>query len=190
MAVDTADKRGSAINVGSPWRQTLPLPGTIAQGDRQQLARMYSGILADGSASLVIADASHAHTADALTLTTSSALAVADATQAHTADNVTLALGGAVLVVADALHDHTADNLTLTIVPGLVIQDALHAHTADGVTLGGDFPATPTLSGGGSGYSARKPLLERQKRRRAQEEAEAQEIAQALIALIVSGVLH
>lgn len=47
MAVDTANKRSSAINVSSPWRSRLPFPdGTIDQGDRQHVAYMYSGIAA------------------------------------------------------------------------------------------------------------------------------------------------
>ncbi len=41
MALDTASKRGSVIT------GTLPLPdGTIAAGDRQHTANMYSGIAA------------------------------------------------------------------------------------------------------------------------------------------------
>ncbi len=47
MAVDTAAKRASAINVASPWRMVLPPPdGTISAGDRQAVALLYSGILA------------------------------------------------------------------------------------------------------------------------------------------------
>lgn len=52
MALDTALKRGSAINVGSPWRAFLPLPdGTIAAADRQVIPFVYSGILAAGGGS-------------------------------------------------------------------------------------------------------------------------------------------
>ena len=46
MAVDTAQKRASAMYPLCPWRQTIPLPGTITQPDRQQLAYVYSGISA------------------------------------------------------------------------------------------------------------------------------------------------
>lgn len=47
MALDTALKRLSAVCVGSPWRGVLPYPdGTLAQGDRQTVAYLYSGILA------------------------------------------------------------------------------------------------------------------------------------------------
>ena len=47
MAVDTRDKRSSAIAVSSPWRNRLPLPdSTVDQGDRQHTAYYYSGVLA------------------------------------------------------------------------------------------------------------------------------------------------
>lgn len=48
MAIDTADKRASAVHVGLPWRGLLPLPDAAAenQGDRQQVMGLYRGILA------------------------------------------------------------------------------------------------------------------------------------------------
>lgn len=56
MAIDTADKRNSAIHVLSPWRGMLPLPdGTIGDADRQHVALLYSGIAVDAeSTSLAI----------------------------------------------------------------------------------------------------------------------------------------
>jgi hypothetical protein len=51
MAIDTAAKRASAINPGSPWRAHVPFPdGAIGQGDRQAVAFWYSGILAGAAA--------------------------------------------------------------------------------------------------------------------------------------------
>jgi hypothetical protein len=45
MAIDTALKRASVINLSSPWRGILPLPdGVMDQADRQVVALMYSGI--------------------------------------------------------------------------------------------------------------------------------------------------
>lgn len=45
MAIDTRDKRASAIHGGSPWRGLLPLPdGALTQGDRVQVALHYRGI--------------------------------------------------------------------------------------------------------------------------------------------------
>lgn len=85
---------------------------------------------------LALADATHAHTADAVVLTTSSTLAVQDATHGHAADNLTLSgTGTAALVIADATHGHTADAATLTTTSALVLADAAHAHTADNLTL-------------------------------------------------------
>lgn len=47
MAIDTRNKRSSAINVASPWRSKLPLAdGTIGQADRQHAGLHYEGILA------------------------------------------------------------------------------------------------------------------------------------------------
>ena len=43
MAIDTALKRASAINVGSPWRGILPFPdGVIGAVDRPVVSFLYS----------------------------------------------------------------------------------------------------------------------------------------------------
>lgn len=87
---------------------------------------------------LAIADVAHAHTSDGLTLTAQSVLAVADAAHAHTSDNVVLGVTGATdLVLADATHGHTVDAITLTTQALLAIQDALHAHASDNLDLSG-----------------------------------------------------
>jgi len=50
MAIDTPNRRSSAINVASPWRGMLPLPdGAIGQADRQHVGLHYAGILASGA---------------------------------------------------------------------------------------------------------------------------------------------
>jgi len=87
-----------------------------------------------GSVSLAVADATHGHSADSLTLTSATALTVADATHAHAADNITLT-AASVLAVADAAHAHTADSLVLTLDSTLAVAEALHAHAADNVVL-------------------------------------------------------
>jgi hypothetical protein len=47
MALDTADKRASAINIGLPFGRVFATPdGAFDQGDRQQMAMSYRGILA------------------------------------------------------------------------------------------------------------------------------------------------
>jgi len=52
MAVDTAGKRASAVQVLRSWQAILPYPpdGAIGQGDRQHAAWTYSGILAGAAA--------------------------------------------------------------------------------------------------------------------------------------------
>ena len=43
MALDTANKRSSAVNVASPWRGMLPLPdGAIGKADRQHVGLHYA----------------------------------------------------------------------------------------------------------------------------------------------------
>ena len=47
MALDTRDKRSSAIGLTLPWRGMLPLPdATFNQADRQHIVWLYRGILA------------------------------------------------------------------------------------------------------------------------------------------------
>jgi len=47
MAVDTRDKRYSAMSIGLPWRGAYPIPdGDISATDRRFLSRHYSGIAA------------------------------------------------------------------------------------------------------------------------------------------------
>jgi len=92
-----------------------------------------------GYTNLTIADATHGHTADSLALTVDGTLAIQDATHAHTADNLSLSVTGATdLTIQEATHGQSADNLALTLgYVDLLIQDATHGHTADNVTLGG-----------------------------------------------------
>lgn len=53
MAIDTRDKRSSAIHIGQPWRGQYPLPdSSINQADRQHVALLYRGIAAGGAAAV------------------------------------------------------------------------------------------------------------------------------------------
>ena len=57
MAIDTRDKRASAIMPGMPWRGLLPVADSgVNAGDRQQVAFLYRGIAADAPASAVGAE--------------------------------------------------------------------------------------------------------------------------------------
>lgn len=91
-------------------------------------------VSAGGAADLVIADATHGHTSDGLTLTQAHQLAVADAAHAHAADGLTLTQAHA-LAVADATHAHAADGLVLSTEDALAVADGLHGHVADGLVL-------------------------------------------------------
>lgn len=47
MAIDTRDKRSSAVNITLPWRGLYPAPdGALDQADRQHVALLYRGISA------------------------------------------------------------------------------------------------------------------------------------------------
>ena len=90
-----------------------------------------------GATDLVLADATHGHTADNVVLTTDTALTIQDATHGHTADNITLTTS-TTLAVQSAVHGHTADSLTLTTASTLAVEDATHAHSADSLVLSTD----------------------------------------------------
>jgi len=77
---------------------------------------------------LVIQEASHAHTADNIDIEID--LAINEASHAHSADNLAMNTD---LTVAEALHGHTADTLDIEI--DLNIAEALHAHSADNLAM-------------------------------------------------------
>lgn len=53
MAIDTANKRFSAMLLGMPWRGINCFPsGTVDGAARRALAYLYSGILASGAAAV------------------------------------------------------------------------------------------------------------------------------------------
>lgn len=84
----------------------------------------------DPLVTLVLADADHAHTVDAGTLTQTHELASADTDHAHTADGSDLTQTH-VIDGADTDHGHSADGSDLTQTHVLASQDADHAHAAD-----------------------------------------------------------
>jgi hypothetical protein len=101
----------------------------------EQPQRIWVPVSAGGGATaLVLADASHAHTADSVVLTTSTALSINDATHGHAAESIALSSSTG-LTVADATHAHSADSPPLTTDSTLVAADALHAHGAENLTL-------------------------------------------------------
>ena len=46
MAIDTAQKRASALGVGSPYVINIIPDGALDQGDRQTICSAYKGVLA------------------------------------------------------------------------------------------------------------------------------------------------
>lgn len=135
-----------------------------------------------GSTSLTVNETAHAHSADALTLTTSAVLTIADATHAHAAespapssslgltiaealhghaaDSLTLSVTGSEsLVTADATHGHAADSLALSSDTGLTVADALHGHAADNLTLDTTGAATLTTQDATHAHAVDAPML-------------------------------
>jgi len=135
-----------------------------------------------GSTSLTVNETTHAHSADALTLTTSAVLTISDSTHAHAAespapssslgltiaealhghaaDSLTLSVTGSEsLVTADATHGHAADSLALSSDTGLTVADALHAHAADNLTLDTTGAATLTTQDATHAHAVDAPML-------------------------------
>lgn len=87
---------------------------------------------------LAVADATHAHSADNVSLIQHHSLAVNDANHAQSVDGLTLtyhAPAAVPLVVGDAVHGHTADAVVFTQHHQLAVDPANHAQVADAVVL-------------------------------------------------------
>lgn len=87
-----------------------------------------------GDIELVVADATHAHSADNVALFQAHTLAVNAADHAHAADNIAL-IQQYTLAIAEALHNHSADNIVLTQAHILAMAEALHLHSSDPIAL-------------------------------------------------------
>lgn len=83
---------------------------------------------------LVIANATHSHTAGNVALTQAHSLTVANASHGQTAQNLALT-ENANLAIANGAHGHTAEQLTLAVSTNLVIQNGTHSHTAENAAL-------------------------------------------------------
>lgn len=86
---------------------------------------------------LVVQEATHAHTADSLTVAIPSVtLAIQDALHAHTSDAPSVLPSVLDLTIADALHSHTTDAVMLSVLDlELAVDNTLHDHAADNLTL-------------------------------------------------------
>ena len=114
---------------------------------QSDLAGLYADFFGAGSATIIPAEAAHAHSADNVTLVQQHTLATAESTHAHAADNVTVAEDATDvdIVSADATHAHAADGVTLDI--PIVTQDATHAHTSSGAGPALTFNETFEVTG-------------------------------------------
>lgn len=93
-------------------------------------------VVGSASVTLVIADATHGHSADSLSLSSAAYLSIANAAHGHIADNLGLSTtGSASLSIADAYHAHAVDSVALSTQWLLAVANAIHAHAADNVAL-------------------------------------------------------
>lgn len=91
--------------------------------------------LTPGSPDLVVADAFHAHTADAVALTQVHNLVAQDSFHSDSSDNAVLT-EGVTLTAQDPFHSHTVEGIALQEVHSLVVENSLHSHVADAISLG------------------------------------------------------
>lgn len=112
----------------------IPGVGLVAADDMLLLAGSVVEAEVPPLVTLTVADALHAHSADAVVLVQSHVLAIAGTTHAHGAESVAL-VQAHMLSVADARHGHTVGSTALVQSHLLAIADAFHAHSADGVVL-------------------------------------------------------
>jgi hypothetical protein len=92
------------------------------------------GMFAQGETTLEVGNASHAHAADAPTLSIGITLTVASAAHAHTAQSPTLNTG-ITLAVSDVAQAHASQSPGLTLDTTLSVGNAAHAQAAEGVVL-------------------------------------------------------
>lgn len=89
---------------------------------------------------LLVDDATHAHSTDAIALTQVHVLTVADATHAQSTDAIALTQVH-VLTVNDSTHAQSTDSIALTQTHVLTVDDALHSQSTDSIVLGSDVVA-------------------------------------------------
>jgi hypothetical protein len=129
---DAEEDLWGAVSLSPPWTAESAEPALeVANATHAHSA---DSLALSSDTALAASDASHGHAADALTLSAAYALTVDDATHAHAADSLALDVGLS-LTVADATHAHTADAPVLTAAETLAVQGATHAHAADALVL-------------------------------------------------------
>ena len=127
MALDTRDKRSSAISPGSPWRGMLPLAdGAITLPDWQHVALAYSGIAVQSAVNLISAP-----TIEAFTVAATAVIPVV-ATSTATIEAFTTGSG------SDALA-------TVTVQATSTVNIAAFTSTGAEIFVGTVVLATPTI---------------------------------------------
>ena len=108
--------------------QVFSALGTNAAGDTDWL------LIVHATATLVIDNGNHGHTADSPVVTTQYNLAIADSTHGHAVESPSL-IQAHVLAVDAAAHAHAANTPTLAVVYLLAVDSAAHTHLADNVAI-------------------------------------------------------
>lgn len=135
---------GSSLGLGLSHEQTSSSGSyTLGWTNIATTALRYAHVLvayekASDVITLIIAEATHAHSADNLSMNTD--LTVAEALHDHTADNLAMNID---LVIDESFHAHAADNLLVQ--GNLEIQEASHAHTADNIDIHVDLSINDAL---------------------------------------------
>lgn len=140
-----------AVEVGS----APPAGATLVVQDASH-AHSADNIQLFHRATLAVNDSLHAHSADALLLFQRHTLAVNGTDHAHQADTPSLSQGY-VLTVADTMHGHDSESPVLIQAGVLVVNDSLHDHSAANVGL---FQrSTLTVNDTLHGHAAESPAL-------------------------------
>lgn len=133
IAVFADEPPAAAVEAWFNPRRNRPGRGPYSRGHyfRPRIEHRGSPVL---SYTLVVADATHGHSVDNVSLAQANTLTVADATHGHAVDAVAL-IQAHVLTLQDALHAHAVDSVSLTQAGTLAVSDATHAHSVDALDL-------------------------------------------------------
>ncbi len=86
------------------------------------------------SITLTVADMTHSHSVDNVSLTQANILSVNDVSHSHSLNNITLTTA-INLVVSDLSHNHSLDNIDLVQANVLTVNAITHAHSIDNIAL-------------------------------------------------------
>lgn len=149
--VDTWDDVGPFTGGEVYWYRGRHWTGTAAGDWSTSVSVTYVG-----TTDLVVADSTHAHTAEASVLAQAHSLTVADAGHAHSVDALALTQVHS-LTVADLAHVHSADAPALTQTHSLTVGASDHGHAVEGVTL--TQAHSLTVADSGHAQSVDSPVL-------------------------------